>query len=396
MDESSKDAQNKQSRLYILLVAVLFVVVGAVSYYVLDEEESPVVEKKKTFDLPGRDIDPNQVLISRVEKQNQNLDAKFKYLESLLLDGKKKESDQQLESAELKDHVLRLRREINDMRQTDTQKEIPPREISYEDPFFSAVGEGGVPMRAPLVELVADNQNFKLKNVENVIPAGTTVKAILVSSLDANCSTFSSVDPQPVKLRMLDDGHLPKGVTVHLKGGIALGSAYGDISSERAYIRLERLTQVNPSGDFIETEVTGFVSGEDGKYGLRGVVVDRSEKQISNAALSGFFSGVSQLAQAAIDAKYAGYYYGGCDDGGNKCLDPNLLGEAALSGTSSAFDRLSDYYIKRSEQIRPVIQVDAGRVVDITFTHAVEIGDLHTKRKLEDIREKARGGVCAR
>ena len=189
---------------------------------------------------------------------------------------------------------------------------------------------------------------------------------------------------------------MPNGVDVGLRGGIIIASAYGDISSERAIVRLERLTLMKSDGTFTETEITGYVSDEEGGYGIRGIVIDRGEKQIKNAAFSGFFSGVGQLAQAAIDAKYCGGC-GDCNDRYNhhqNRFDPNLLGDAALSGTSSAFDRLSEYYIKRSEQIRPVVQINPGRIVDITFTHGAEVGDLHTKKKVEALRQKNRMMVC--
>ena len=53
-------------------------------------------------------------------------------------------------------------------------------------------------------------------------------------------------------------------------------------------MRLERLSKVESNGEFLETSVTGFVSGEDGKFGVRGSVVDKSEKMVANAARSGF------------------------------------------------------------------------------------------------------------
>ena len=69
--------------------------------------------------------------------------------------------------------------------------------------------------------------------------------------------------------------------------------------------------------------------------------------------------------------------------------DPFLPGVS--NGTSNAFDMLSDYYIRRAEQIEPVIQVTAGRIVDVTFTHGAEIGELHMKDKIREVRERSRG-----
>lgn len=395
MKGNSREALKKQKRLYIALIGAILLIVCGISYLMCKSEEAlpmQAVDIKKNVDLPGNAIDPQAIALSKIETQHQALGARYGFLEEALLETKKNEEQQQKENTELQKQIQKLHQIVSEYKDkpSDIALQQPGKE-KYDNFYFSAGEE--VSQRAPLKVLAANKRESKLKNVDRVIPAGTTVKAILVSSLDANCGAYSVNDPQPVKLRILDDGRLPKEVTVALKGGLVIGSAYGDISSERAYIRLERMTQVNPGGDFMETEIAGFVSGEDGKYGLRGCVVDRSEKQVKNAALSGFFSGVSQLAQSAIDAKYS---YGCCNEGNNRTFDTHILDEAALSGTSSAFDRLSEYYIRRSEQIRPIIQVDAGRIVDITFTHSAEVGDLHIKGKLEEIRNKSREEECAR
>jgi conjugal transfer pilus assembly protein TraB len=193
-------------------------------------------------------------------------------------------------------------------------------------------------------------------------------------------------------LRILDDGHLPQGVLAKVKNGLILASAYGDISTERVYMRLERLTKVQPNGEFVETEITGFVSGEDGKYGVRGQVVDKSACLVANAAYSGFFSGVSQFLNTTMVASLSN---SSCGCGGNP-FGWELLEGSGLQGTTNAFDMLADYYIQRAEQIVPVIEVTAGRVVDITFTHKAELGDLCTQDKVRQIRTRCRKDASKR
>ena len=51
---------------------------------------------------------------------------------------------------------------------------------------------------------------------------------------------------------------------------------------------------------------------------------------------------------------------------------------------------LTNYYIKRAEQIRPVIKASAGRIVDVTFIHNAELGDLHVQDRVRQIRECSR------
>ena len=43
-------------------------------------------------------------------------------------------------------------------------------------------------------------------------------------------------------------------------------------------------------------------------------------------------------------------------------------------GVSGAFDKLADYYIKRAEQLQPVVIVNAGRIVNIVFSKGSRYG----------------------
>jgi conjugal transfer pilus assembly protein TraB len=188
-----------------------------------------------------------------------------------------------------------------------------------------------------------------------------------------------------VLLRPLDNGKLPRNVRVPLKGSVIIGNAIGDISSERVYIRAERLTLVERNGSFVETEVSAYVSGEDGREGLRGVVVDRSGQIISRAAFAAFLQGVGQTLEATLNnqtiEKLAEV------NGKKTILDIDLYRSSAIQGGATALSKLSEYYIKRAEQLQPAIQIAAGRVVDIIFTKTVKVGEKDLKKKLDKERE---------
>lgn len=383
MSEKSRKVFNNQKKLFgAILVGVLFLSLGFGYLVIGDTKYAQPSLTKASIDLPADKMNPQDIWMNRVESQNTLLDQRVRYLEELILETKKQGEETEKEKRQLKQEIARLRGELFSV------KENPPPIAVPVDPLIGPPLEVPLlPICAPLVEFSMDDAPSAIKNVEHAIPSGTSVKALLVSSVDADCGVFSINDPIPVKLRVLDDGHLPKEIAVKLKGGIVIGSAYGNLSSERVYMRLERLTQVNSDGDFVETEVAGYVTGEDGKYGIRGTVVDKSAKIMANAAISGIFAEGSQILQSALGRYRIGNYM---NSNTNQSVgDPFIPG--TLGGTSNAFDMLADYYIRRAEQIEPVIQVNAGRIVDITFTHGVEIGELHTKEKIKAVREKAKG-----
>ena len=341
MSEKSRKALKKQKKVFLALVAGVGVLVVGVGYLVLsDQKYAPTVQPKPHIDLPADKMNMQDIWMTRVESHNTLLDQKIKYLEEIVLQTKKQEEVTEKEKRDLKHEMAQLKKQLRDESERSF-REVPGQ---LNDPFFGSPQNISAPQFCPpLIEFCMEEPEQIVGSVERTIPSGTTVKALLVSSVDADCGIYSSTDPIPVKLRLLDDGHLPKGVDVHLKGALIIGSAFGNLSSERVYMRLERLTQVNPDGKFIETEVVGYVSGEDGKYGVRGMVVDKSEKIIANAAISGFFGEASQVLQSAV-GRFRIDNYLNANQGVNEPFVPG-----AAKGTSNAFDMLADYYIKRAE-----------------------------------------------
>ena len=440
MSDSSENTLKMQKINFIIVVLIIGASAFGLGKYVYDNSNSSSFQLfEPRIDLPVDEFKSKEVWMDRLESQVNFLTQKQKYYEETLLEYKEKEKLDEQEKNELKRHLAHLKAEIKESSDRLTQFEgdkqlsgfhdsqialLSPEELilkkkqsfdeeenlnfSYsnrtlkpqnsKDPFASVshhsfINEPDdfqnnpnemIALRPPLCEYTMQNEEKnELFSVDKRTPANVSVKAILISSVDAVCRLDAQSDPIPVKLRLLDDARLPGGIIVKLKGCLIGASAYGDISSERVYMRLENLTKVNLNGQAIETEVAGYVSGEDGRFGMRGVVVDRSAKILKPALGSGILSGIAQTLQST------------CARPPKESINTYTVGtdfaQNTASGTSDAFSMLASYYIKRAEQVQPVLQIDAGRVVDVTFTHGFSMGDIHAKANLKRIRENYRG-----
>ena len=224
-------------------------------------------------------------------------------------------------------------------------------------------------------------QEEEKSHVSAYIPAGTVVRCVLVSASDCSVGVQQPKGPAKMLIRPLENGQLPRKVRVALKDSIILASAYGDLANERVYVRADRMTLVQPNGDFVETEVSAYVSGEDGREGVRGIVVDRSGSIITRAAFASFLQGVGQSVQATLNNQTIEKLSKVGDS--QTILDVDTFRNAGMQGTNTALNKLAEYYIKRAEQLQPSIQVAAGRIVDLIFTHGVKIGEKDLKKKLE-------------
>lgn len=205
-------------------------------------------------------------------------------------------------------------------------------------------------------------------DTRSYITSGAFSRAILLGGLDAPTGGQAQHNPQPVLLRLVDNAVLPNLFRARIKECFVVGAGYGDISSERAYIRTESLSCVTRDGRAIDIPVKGYVAGEDGKAGMRGRMVSKQGQILANALVAGVASGIGHAFQQNATTLSVSPL------GSTSTVEPGKQLEAGLgSGVGQALDRLAQYYISLAEKVFPVIEVDAGRSVDIVITQGVAL-----------------------
>lgn len=212
-----------------------------------------------------------------------------------------------------------------------------------------------------------DANGVKIKDMQTYLPT-SFVKAKLITSLDAPAGGTAQDNPYPVLINITDNAQLPNSKRTTLKGCFVLAAGYGDVASERAYLRLEKMSCVTASGKVIDQKVEGFVAGEDGKAGLRGKLVSKAGSKVALALLSGTVGGLAQaFAQTATTLQQTPI-------GPTQQVNPSQsLGFAGATGVSSGFQQLSQYYINMAEKTFPVIEINDQRNVTIIFTQGIEL-----------------------
>jgi conjugal transfer pilus assembly protein TraB len=216
----------------------------------------------------------------------------------------------------------------------------------------------------------ADRANAKepTRTVATYLPVSFT-RGILLGGLDAPTGGQSQSNPHPVLIRLSDNSVLPNQFRGEYRECFVVAAGYGDISSERAYLRTESLSCVRADGATLEVRVHGAIYGEDGKVGMRGRLVSKQGQMLANALLAGVVSGIGQGLSTANTS------YSSSALGTVASTDSNTDAyRAGLgSGVGKALDRLAQYYIKLAENTFPVIEIDAGRQVDVVITKGVRI-----------------------
>ncbi len=203
--------------------------------------------------------------------------------------------------------------------------------------------------------------------ISTYLPVSFT-RGVLLGGLDAPTGGQAQSNPQPVLIRLSDNSVLPNRFRGEYRDCFVIAAGYGDIGSERAYLRTENLSCVRDDGSTLEIKIQGSVYGEDGKVGMRGRLVTKQGQMLANALLAGIASGIGQGLSTA-STSYSTSALG---------TIANMSGSDAYraglgSGVGHALDRLAQYYIKLAEQTFPVVEIDAGREVDVVITKGVRI-----------------------
>ncbi|MBN9344460.1 MAG: hypothetical protein BGO76_00930 [Caedibacter sp. 38-128] len=329
-------------------------------------------------------LDPREIWAGRMEEESKKLNDKLSSLEGMLnqtMAENAKRANSQDENA-----LQQLQEQINMLQQQLEQKNQEPSE---EQPLN--INTTGEQTSKKIVLNLRKNARYEAhqnrKKVEDTIPAGTYASAILLGGVDASTSVSAANDPRPVLLRVIDPGTLPRKFKSDLKNCHVLASAHGDLSSERVYMRLEKLTCTEPlTGEISETQVAGYIAGEDGRAGVRGVVVDKTTDLMRNSLLGGFASGISNFLQSSNQSSVFPVTPFGQK---NALTDNQLLKSGAYSGIGNALEKYADYYIKRAEQLQPVLMVQAGRRVNMVFTEGTKFGDTTVKQVIAEARDQA-------
>lgn len=206
-------------------------------------------------------------------------------------------------------------------------------------------------------------------DVRNFLPAGAFAGAVMLSGLDAPTGGLAKTNPQPVLLRLLDHGTLPNRFRSRIRECFVTAAGYGDLASERAYLRLEKLSCVLRAGGILETPLKGFVTGEDGKAGLRGRVVSKQGQLIARAMVAGVAGGIGHgVGQSFTSLSTSAL-------GNVQSVDPGKIAQYGLAnGFASALDRISQWYLERANEVYPVLEVDAGRMVEVVLNEGLELG----------------------
>lgn len=392
MDRFKKIIEEKNKK---ELIVVGLVVIGTIflifQFFGKDDGQVQDVlnrQESSSFTPVSEYGDLKMYFTKQINKKISDSDIKVKEIESQLdvistqKDKKIKElqgdnSDLARELGLLRDEVESYKKSHVDNRQVGSNSSsgmiydpnIIPSAHNYsnqvtQDGFISGPRVQGFTNEIEIVtvDLVNDNKKTKFKNINSYLPAGTHIRGIILGGVDAHTEVSGENKTRVVTIRLVEGGNIPNGFKGQMQNCVVLASAWGNASSERVAMRGERMSCVAETGQVLETDIVATVYGPDGRQDVRGRVVYPEAKLLQRAFLAGSLSGIggglaNSLTTQSISPLGAT----------NMVSNEDVFKFGAAQGVGKGLDKLADYYIKRAEQLQPIIQVGSGVEVDIVI-----------------------------
>ena len=379
----SSDIKKKQ---YLIAGAVLGVLVLVSSVLVAvgnnkaQEEVEPSVKKRITVSKVTGSANVERQLIAEYERKMKDVSEELKNqkAEKVLLESKLETLEGKIEDKEAQNgaqaHIDELAGELGRLREEIEMMRIEKaKQVHTHDQVVSEVAGRGVGgSKAIKVHEVSGLRGYSEHDLDKYIAAGSYAKAEIISGVDASVGVSAQGEPRPVLLRIMSKarnaafkGEIQKA---DIEGCMISAASTGDLSSERVFMRLHKITCSRAEGKVFEADVQGYVAGV-GKAGVRGDVVSRE----GDFVFKSFLAGVAGSAGNGISQKFATPMALPSGLATQRPEASDILNSSIGSGITSSTNRLSDYLIQRAEQYQPVISVPAGLEVEVVFNEGFYI-----------------------
>lgn len=194
-----------------------------------------------------------------------------------------------------------------------------------------------------------------------ISPSGSIARAALLTGVFA-----TEGNSYPVLLEITSPLYETKreinDIVLH---SFVVGDAVGDLSSSRVYLRLQSIALYLEDGTVKTLPIKGWATdARDGIYGVQGDVMQRDGAFLGLSLIAAFIGGVGDAVSAAGRLTTTVPTGGGMYQ--TTQIDSTKIWEvAAASGISEAAGQLSERYMDKADQIKPVVCIDPGIIVDL-------------------------------
>jgi conjugal transfer pilus assembly protein TraB len=230
----------------------------------------------------------------------------------------------------------------------------------------SAVLEVSEPATATLVYAVSQPDSYD--ETMTVLPAGSFVKARIVSGVEAN-----TLEPYPVLLQLEYAFTGPNKTKVDLSNCFMIAKARANLSTERVIMETDTLSCVRQNGEHFKSSAKGYTAGEDSTFGSTGVFISKQGQVMLAAVLASIAKNAGEAVAAAQQTTtVAGFDRAqtATNVTGNK--PAFIAGRATIDGAAM----IAQWYLDYAKQLVPSIGIGSGQTVHVVMLETIRVPTL--------------------
>ena len=225
---------------------------------------------------------------------------------------------------------------------------------------------------------------YKNSNLKTVIPAGSYVKAKVISGAET-----TTTDLFPVLLQLDYAYQGPNSRVINFKNCLMTAKAKANLSIERVLMQVDKLSCVRENGESIDLAVNGFVSGADSNFGSKGTYISHQDKVVLAALLDGLVKTIGgaggALSQAQQSQTVATGNTGSAQVATNVAGDiPQFVLGSGISAGAGAFGYATQFFLQQAMQLLPTIGVGSGQDVWVILLDQVTVPSLYTDTNFDN------------
>lgn len=204
------------------------------------------------------------------------------------------------------------------------------------------------------------------------LPPGSFARSVVLTGVFAPTGMKAKTHPQPVVFMAKDLAFLPNDYRVNVDRCLMVGEAYGELASERVYVRINRVSCITKDRKILVAQAQGplgYVVDIDGNIGLSGRIVSRRGLFLARSLVANFVEGVARAFRASLTTVSVTPLGGTVQESSGSDAWKVALGE----GVGKTLEGLAKMYQELASQTFPVIVVPAGRTAHVVLLSPVEI-----------------------
>jgi conjugal transfer pilus assembly protein TraB len=258
--------------------------------------------------------------------------------------------------------------------QTPAPEELePPRQLPkktkvYQPPRREVSQPSLVVMPATVALTFGVSAEAALDETTTVLPAGSFVKARVVSGVEAN-----TLEPYPVLLQLEYAFTGPNKTKIDLSNCFMIAKARANLSTERVIMETDTMSCVRENGEHFKAAARGYTAGEDSTFGSTGTFISKQGQVLLAAVLAS----VAKNAGEAVALAQQTTTVVGAERGQSAT---NVTGDQAkfIAGRSvvDGATLIAQWYLDYAKQLVPSIGIGSGQTVHVIMLDTIRVPTL--------------------